>query len=65
MDAVDETFLARMRLLCLDLSTRELLLEAVAEDRPAGPWQALLEERLKVLGTSVRSLVRNRAQALL
>jgi hypothetical protein len=62
--AVDETFLERMMLVCLDLSTGYLLLEAVAEDRTYATWQALLEERLKVLGTSVRYLVSDRAKAL-
>src|SRR5438132_4984382 len=62
--AVDETFLERMMLVCLDLSTGYLLLEAVAEDRTFATWQALLEERLKVLGTSVRYLVSDRAKAL-
>jgi hypothetical protein len=62
--AVDETFLERMMLVCLDLSTGYLLLEAVAEDRTFATWQALLEERLKGLGTSVRYLVSDRAQAL-
>jgi hypothetical protein len=62
--AVDETFLERMMLVCLDLSTGYLLLEAVAEDRTFATWKTLLEERLKVLGTSVRYLVSDRAQAL-
>src|SRR5215510_14001266 len=62
--AVDETFLERMMLVCLDLSTGYLLLEAVAEDRTYTTWKALLEERLKVLGTSVRYLVSDRAKAL-
>ena len=62
--AVDETFLERMMLVCLDLSTGYLLLEVVAEDRTFATWQALLEERLKALGTSVRYLVSDRAQAL-
>jgi hypothetical protein len=62
--AVDETFLERMMLVCLDLSTGYLLLEAVAEDRTCATWQALLEERLKGLGTSVRYLVSDRAKGL-
>jgi hypothetical protein len=63
MGAVDETFLERMMLVCLDLSTGYLLLEAVAEERTYATWKALLEERLKGLGTSVRYLVSDRAQA--
>jgi Family of unknown function (DUF6399)/IclR helix-turn-helix domain len=62
--AVDATFLERMMLVCLDLSTGYLLLEAVAEDRTYATWKTLLEERLKVLGASVRSLVSDRAKAL-
>jgi hypothetical protein len=62
--AVDETFLERMMLVCLDLSTGYLLLETVAEERPFATWQALLEERLKGLGASVRYLVSDRAKAL-
>jgi Family of unknown function (DUF6399)/IclR helix-turn-helix domain len=62
--AVDETFLERMMLVCLDLPTGYLLLETVAEDRTFATWQALLEERLTALGTSVRYLVSDRAQAL-
>jgi hypothetical protein len=62
--AVDETFLERMMLVCLDLSTGYLILETVAEDRTFATWQALLEERLKDLGASVRYLVSDRAKAL-
>jgi hypothetical protein len=32
--AVDATFLARLRLVCMDLATGYLVLEAVADDRP-------------------------------
>ena len=53
-----------MMLVCLDLSTGYLLLEAVAEERTLATWQALLEEWLKVFGTSVRYLVSDRAKAL-
>ena len=45
--AVDETFLERMILVCMDLATGYLLLEEVAEDRTYLTWQALVEERLK------------------
>lgn len=62
--AVDETFLERMMLVCLDLPTGYLILETVAEDRTFATWQALLEERLKGLGASVRYLVSDRAKAL-
>jgi hypothetical protein len=63
--AVDETFLERMLLVCLDLSTGYLILETVAEDRTFATWQALLEARLKALGAGVRYLVSDRAKALI
>ncbi len=63
--AVDETFLERMILVFMDLSTGYLLLEEVAEDRAFATWQALVEERLKVLGTGVLYLVSDRAKALI
>jgi Family of unknown function (DUF6399)/IclR helix-turn-helix domain len=63
--AVDETFLERMILVCMDLTTGYLLFEEVAEDRSYATWQTLVEERLKALGISVRYLVSDRAKALL
>jgi hypothetical protein len=63
--AVDETFLERMMLVCMDLVTGYLLLEEVAEDRTYATWKALVEERLKVLGTGVLYLVSDRAKALI
>ena len=48
MGAVDETFLERMILVFMDLTTGYLLLEEVAEDRTYVTWKALVEERLKV-----------------
>jgi len=63
--AVDETFLERMILVCMDLCTGYLLLEEVAEDRTYATWQALVEERLQALGTGVRYLVSDRAKALI
>jgi hypothetical protein len=63
--AVDETFLERMILVFMDLSTGYLLLEEVAEDRSFATWQALVEERLKGLGTGVLYLVSDRAKALI
>ena len=62
--AVDETFLERMILVFMDLSTGYLLLEEVAEDRTYATWKALVDERLKVLGTGVLYLVSDRAKAL-
>jgi hypothetical protein len=63
--AVDETFLERMMLVCMDLSTGYLLLEEVAENRTYATWKALVDERLKALGTGVLSLVSDRAKALI
>jgi hypothetical protein len=63
--AVDETFLERMILVFMDLSTGYLLLEEVAEDRTFATWHALVEERLKALGTHVLYLVSDRAKALI
>jgi hypothetical protein len=65
MGAVDETFLERMILVFMDLSTGYLLLEEVAEDRPYATWHALVDERLQALGTPVLSLVSDRAKALI
>jgi hypothetical protein len=63
--AVDETFLERMILVFMDLATGYLLLEEVAEDRTYATWQALVEARLKTLGTGVLYMVSDRAQALI
>jgi hypothetical protein len=63
--AVDETFLERMILVCMDLATGYLLLEEVADDRTYTTWQTVVEERLQDLGTGVLYLVSDRAQALI
>jgi hypothetical protein len=63
--AVDETFLERLILVFMDLSTGYLLLEEVAADRTYATWQALVEERLTALGTHVLYLVSDRAKALI
>jgi IclR helix-turn-helix domain len=63
--AVDETFLAQMRLLCMALKTGYLLLAEVAEDRTSTTWKAWVDERLAALGTHVLSLVSDRAKPLL
>jgi len=63
--AVDETFLERMMLVCMDLRTGYLLLEEIADDRTYTTWQALVEERLTALRTGVRYLVSDRAKALI
>jgi hypothetical protein len=63
--AVDETCLERMLLVFMDLTTGYLLREAVAEDRTYATWQAWVPERLQALGARVRSLVSDRAKALI
>jgi Family of unknown function (DUF6399)/IclR helix-turn-helix domain len=63
--AVDETFLEQMLLVFLDLPSGYVLLEEVAEDRSYATWKALVDTRLEALGARVRSLVSDRAQALI
>jgi hypothetical protein len=63
--AVDETFLERMLLVFMDLSTGYLLLEEVAEDRTYATWHTLVNARLQALGTHVLYLVSDRAKALI
>ena len=63
--AVDETFLERMMLVCMDLTTGYLLLEEAADDRTYTTWKTLVEERLKGLGTGVLYVVSDRAKALI
>ena len=63
--AVDETFLERMILVLMALATGYLLLEEVADDRTYTTWKALVEERLKALGTGVLYVVSDRAKALI
>jgi hypothetical protein len=63
--AVDETFLERMLLGFMDLATGYLVLEEVADDRTYATWKALVEERLKGLGTGGLYMVSDRAHALI
>jgi hypothetical protein len=63
--AVDETFLERVILVFMDLSTGYLVLEAVADDRTYATWKTLVDERLQSLGTGVLSLGSDRATALI
>jgi hypothetical protein len=62
--AVDETFLERLMLVCMDLGSGSLLCEEVAADRSEDPWDALVAARLAALGAGGLSLVRDRAKAL-
>ncbi len=62
---VDETFLARMMLVFQDLPTGYVVLEDIAADRTFATWKALVDARLKTLGTEVLYLVSDRAKALI
>jgi len=62
--AVDETFLQRLMLVCMDLASGYLLMEEVAEDRSYDTWYDCLNARLKTLGIGVLYLVSDRAKAL-
>jgi hypothetical protein len=61
---VDETFLERMMVVFQDVPTGYLVLEDVAADRTFATWKALVDARLKALGTEVLSLGSDRAKAL-
>ena len=63
--AVDETFLAYMMLVLMDVHSGSILLEEVAEDRTYTTWKALGDTRLDTLQCGVRYLVRDRATALI
>jgi DNA-binding transcriptional ArsR family regulator len=65
LGAVDETFLQRMMLVCMDLATGSVLMEAVTADRSFDPWDDRANDRLPTLGTEVLSLVSARAKALI
>jgi hypothetical protein len=63
--AVDETFLERMMLVCMDLVSGYLLFEEVAADRTYDTWHTLVKARLEALGVGVFYLVSDRAKALI
>jgi len=63
--AVDETFLERLMLVFMDLSSGYLLIEEPAEDRTYNTWYAQVNTRLKTLGTRVLYLVSDRAKPLI
>jgi hypothetical protein len=63
--AVDETFLQRMMLVCMDLATGYVLMEEVAADRSFDTWVDCANARLTTLGTEVLSMVSDRAKALI
>ena len=63
--AVDATFWERMMWVFRDLVSGDLVCEEVAEDRSYDTWHARVKARREVLGVEVRSLVRDRAKALM
>ena len=63
--AVDETFLEQMMLVFQDVPTGYIGQEEGADDRTYATWKALVDERLKTLGTNVLSVVSDRAKALI
>jgi hypothetical protein len=63
--AVDETFLERMVLILLDLTTGYVVLEETADDRSYATWHALVDQRLAALRAQVRYVVSDRAKALI
>src|SRR5499425_2155933 len=63
--AVDETFLQRMMLVFMDLTTGYLLMEEVAADRSFDTWFDRANDRLTTLGTEVLYMVSDRAKALI
>src|SRR5712691_7548395 len=52
--AVDETFLERIVLILLDLTTGYIVLEETADDRRYATWKALVDQRLDALKAQVR-----------
>lgn len=62
---VDETFLQRMMLVCMDLVSGYVLQEEVADDRTSETWYARVTARLEPRKTSVLYLVSDRAKALI
>lgn len=63
--AVDATFLEHMMLVCMDLPSGYVLVEAAAADRTYATWKAVVDERLTTLGATGLYLVSDRAKALI
>jgi hypothetical protein len=63
--AVDETFLERLMLVFMDLSSGYLLIEEPAEDRTYNTWHTRVTARLETLGARVLYLVSDRAKPLI
>jgi hypothetical protein len=63
--AVEATFLQRLMLVCMDVTTGDLLMEEGAADCRCETWFDRANERLTTFGTEVVSMVRDRAKALI
>jgi hypothetical protein len=63
--AVDETFLERRMLVCMDLVSGDVWLAEVADDRPDETWYGRGKARLAPMKTRGLSLVSDRAKALI
>jgi hypothetical protein len=63
--AVDDTFLSRLLLVVMDWASGSWRVEEVAPDRTSDTWQAVVQARRQTWGAPGRSLVSDRAQALL
>jgi hypothetical protein len=63
--AVDATFLEHLMLVCMDLPSGSVLVEAAAAARTYATWKAVGDERLKTLGATGLSRVSARAKALI
>jgi hypothetical protein len=64
MGAVDETFVQRRRLVCLDVATGAVVRAEGAAARRFDPWAARANDRLTTCSPAVVSLASARAQAL-
>ena len=63
--AVDDPFVAPRLRVFQEVRTGDMVQETGADERPYATGKALVDERLQALGTSVLSVVRDRAKALM
>jgi hypothetical protein len=61
----DETFFEQVILVMMDLGSGYLVLEEAAEDRTYGTWQERTQAAITKLGLELRSVVSDRAKALI
>ena len=62
---VDETFFEEMLLVCMDLSSGDILVEEAAPNRTYATWQERTQAVMQPLGLKVRYMVSDRARALI